>query len=206
MKLVITDKDGQWLMRYKDVSKQAQESPMATLSSIGLDDKAITILHYIINNQSGFLNNVYGYNSETGQQKMSGDLDVQKDVKISMSTKALEMNKEVKNLVKLGFRDWLPPETGNTHKKYAESRNQNRRISSTLSISLSVLVNEFTKFSLLDPVEARLADLTGAAVDEVYSGKYLLMARTRHVQGKFYRERLLLQSQGVNKDSGGRVS
>jgi len=206
MKMVITDKEGQWTLRYKDVTKQMQENPTVTLASLGIDNNAISILHYMITNQSGFMNNVFGYNSQTGQQKLSGDHEAQKDVSIRKSTKSLEMNSEVKGKVNLGFRDWLPPETGNTHTKYAEAHNQNRRISSTYSIKMSVLVNDYTRASLLDPIQVRVANNMGNEVDEVYSGKYLLVARTRHVQGKFYRERLSLESQGVNKDGGGRVS
>lgn len=207
MKMVVTDIAGKFGIRYKDVSKQMKESPAETLSSLGLHKTGdVPILFHQIISESGFNNNVFGYNSQTGQQKLSGEFESPKDVVVALATKALEMNSSVKKLVELGFRDWLPPETGNTFNKYAEARNQNRRLSSTFSVIMSAVVTDYTRVSLLDPVNVRIPTVQGDKVDETYSGKYLVTGRTRHIQGKFYRERLTLESQGVNQDSGGRVS
>jgi hypothetical protein len=55
---------------------------------------------------------------------------------------------------------------------------------------------DYSTFGIFDNIQANLVNIAGE-VDSVYTGKYMVTSRTRHVQGQSYRELITAKTQGV---------
>jgi len=206
MQLAITDMDGsgQWALRMKNITKVAQGGHAAVLASLGFSNPGeVALYHHKISSNSGFNNNTYAYGSEVSQPQINGDLESFEKALVNSASQFLQINSQIKNLVGTSFREWLPPSVGNVHKKFAEARNQNRRLAASFSTVVDSLPVSFTKFGILDAIQYNLANLVGDGLDQAYSGKYVVTSRTRHLQGTRYVERISATSQGTNKDGSG---
>lgn len=195
--------DGQWEIRYKDPLTQLQSDATYTLRTEGLSQNISdpTIEFYRASIYSGILNSLLGYSSEIIQPTLAGNLGMFKDVSFVKAVQNIAMNTSLNELFKTAGtftrRELHPADMGNTHEKYAEAKNNNQRLKSTISAHLHVLTRHYTRAKLLDPINVLIASGPNAELDEFLCGKYLLLGRTQYVRGAFYRERLHLASQGM---------
>lgn len=193
--------DGLWTMLYKDMVKQAQASPVMRLVSQGFEKGSdITILKSNWRSHSGTLNNAGGYSGQTSQVNNTGVQQLFSQVASGKSMAMLDMSSAVKAIIQQLPIHFLPLDVGNTHQNFAQAKHQNARLKQTFTSFLEILTNNYTNLRIMDPVQATI--MQGTNMNQTQSGNYVVHSRTQFASGTFYREKIVLASQGTNAGSG----
>ncbi len=186
-------------------------------------DKPTTLLHYAQNAPAserlannimlsqyefatiaGYNNLSFNYGSRAVQPRQDGTNEEYSTLDIDKSAGFLEMNKSVKDEVKLSASRYIPPDMGNTHKYYSKAKYQNDRGRATYGTRLDILTPNPTALELLELARFYTVRSDGSAND-MYNGDYVVTAKTRVIRNNIYSEKLSLHTQGRNLDPNGEL-
>ena len=193
--------DGIWTMLYKDIIAQAQQSPIVRIVTEGYDSASdISAMGMSSRSHSGTLNAIGGYNQQSYQVGIDGLIKSLTNVVVNMSAVNLDMSSVVKSAITALPFIVEKIERGNTHENYMKSKYQNERLKQTFTGFVSVLTRNYTNLRIMDPVQ--LVSYINGQVNQTISGKYVVHSRTQHASNTFYRELLVLGTQGVGSGTG----
>lgn len=185
-------------LRYLNIN--ASRNVTAHLSLVNRIEGAIHVVSHKPVASSGTSNHVGGYNNEYVQQMPLEDnryrvhrrIDVRNDEKGNMM-----MSGEIKNVSPHTNVQFGPIDPGNVGETYERGVYQNRRMQMLYSVGLEVLTPELTNLGVLAVVELSTPEHESV---RMYSGRYVVAARTIYVQGIDYYEKLLLIRKTLNTE------
>ena len=199
--VVVTNQAGQWMLRVKDIMQSGGSTQ--SFASIGLPaGNAIPIWEYRVNSHGGPLNSYHDYGSKVVQERLSGNVDVWKDFRISKNVSFLGVSSALQGALNLVRTHYHPPDVGNTHVNYAKAFHNNRMGRASYSTQVDILTRKMSSVKLLDDVTIQLAGSDGS-VDQAYSGTYKVAAVARTIISGVYGEKLQLLSQGTSASAAG---
>lgn len=208
MVLAVTAKDKR--LQYKDLTKAFQKKHVCrfVLGNVG-DVSSSDVPVYLVeqdrsSSNAGVTNAAFNYNMQTHSTSYGKEAPDKYD-KVSVKKsggKNLHMNKRMKGEVTKARVEHFPfLDNNNVHKNYYSASYQNARGLALYSEFLAVLVPVQTNCTLLDvvTVEEGLAQLDTTRSQR--SGRYLVVAKGRHIRGSNYVEKVLLMRNTVNEKS-----
>lgn len=193
MQLAMTATSQGWQLRYKDVAKQILTPPNTTFKSEALSKNIEDLLieDYDFRSYSGAANGFTGYGSEIVQPDLQGNVNVSNKVD-AWSTVPFNIGNVFSDAQAIVRKEILPINMGNTHARFASAKNSNLRNKATFSGHLHCTFKQYVPVKLLDSVSVAIASGYQNEIDQVLSSNYVVLGRTQHVAGQWYREKLHL--------------
>jgi hypothetical protein len=193
------DSNNQLQVNYRDLSKIIAGSHVKTLATPNVNESYDIMIDPFIEPKDlgGTANYHAGFKSSVSQPDLKGKFPEFKDVDVPKMVKNLNIS-NVNDLVKQVRRQFMPMDAGNTHDNYAKSLNQNTRGQATFSKTCHVMTMLVSGVTVMDKVKLLYSNKPDGTLDPVISGDYIVGTKTRFVTGNFYREKLVLYTQGSN--------
>jgi len=189
--------DAEGLVYYRNLSTYAFGSPKARFNEGSTDNNSTVKRHIIRDYQvisgSTLYNHTAGYQVKHHRIGVDGVISEQDQLSVKRVSRTTINSEDSK---KIGFTrtPYTAPNTGNIHSKYELAEYQNKRIRSTWSTDIHVIVDEQTDLRLFDPVDIYLPQYRGDY--DRFSGRYIVGARVRYLRAGRYGEKFELVSQG----------
>lgn len=195
--VALTSQNGQWMLRLKDIMQKGGATK--TFSSVGINSSDdIPVWTHNINSHGGPLNTYTTYGHQVVQEMLNGNVNVWQNFSFSSISSLPGISSAAQEAVGIARTFFHPPDTGNTHKNYAQALHQGRMSRSTYSVSVTVLTDVLSGVKLMDDVMLKLADNQGN-VDGAYSGMYKIVNIARHLSKAKYVEKITMSSQGTGQ-------
>lgn len=201
----VTDKG---VLVYKDLTTLAKEGADVTVVT-GDPSKAsgntIVAVGYEIVDMAGMHNFLYNYGSKQVQEKMDGSAQGFDKYMATMFDNFLSIDKGIKSAVgNLVRSEYLPPDYENTHKKYYEAENQNKKGRGLFTNKVEFTTTQSTGLELYDKFNFQPILPTNNKISELWSGNYIVQAKTKFLgTGTQYYEKIRGVSQGYGSNVGG---
>lgn len=158
---------------------------------------------YTTKNVSGLLNNTSTYGNTYLQDSVEDASGFESSgVTFTRRINNSEINKQTKKAVKGVTTNYFPINTGNTYANFYKAEAKNKRIRNLYSnVFRALTVNEYTKIRLLDTVRLLIDTKFEDGKDSVYSGNYIVTAKTINISRNFFREAITLVNYGRSMDA-----
>lgn len=196
---IISGVTDQGVAKFKDINKIIKSNPKITFSQIkdGYED-AIPVLQWNAAPKTAVGNAASGYGATTMSMNEKGETIELNKIDVMQLAEKLQISKGAQDIIgDLGSRViQLPRLSGNTHEKWNEAVHTNKRIKSTFSFDVHIMVDTPSQAELLDLVHFVPINLATRQPLKALQGDYIVTAITKTIHGKSYFEKLTITSQG----------
>lgn len=191
---------------FRNISLLSQQEPRNWFvqdSNREVEGKKYQILNYRVRSKSGLLNNWVGYSATSSEEPTSGIFSSRNTVAVARNSEFLSMSRQNREDIgaNTGRYEYNGIDNGNRHEQFYNASYQNRRIASTYSFILEVIVETMIDDDLLSLVGVEIIDPVSREINNFFSGYYIIRGKTRLIVGNRYYEKLVLVSQGPNQHS-----
>lgn len=193
---------------YKDLEKLAKSGADVTVVT-GDPSRAsgntIVAIGYEILDMSGMYNFLYNYGSKLVQEKMEGSAESFEKFATTMFSNFMSIDKGMKDAVGgLVRSEYLPPDFGNTHKKFHQAEYQNKKGRGLFSNRVEFTTTQATGLKIYDKFDFRPVLPTNNKISDLWSGNYIVQSKTKFLgTGTQYYEKIRGVSQGYGSNFGG---
>lgn len=203
--LGVTDKG---VLLYKDLTtlaKQGADVKVVTGDPSKASGNTIVAVGYEILDMSGMYNFLYNYGSKLVQEKMEGTAESFEKYAATMFNNFLSIDKGMKEAVgNLVRSEYLPPDYGNTHKKFHQAEFQNKKGRGLFSNRVEFTTTQATGLEIYDKFDFQPVLPTNNKISELWSGNYIVQSKTKFLgTGTQYYEKIRGVSQGYGSNFGG---
>lgn len=180
-------------------------TPLLTFTDIGGDGKKVIKIDGVQEISNG------GFSEASANKSLLVSADPTRakaptshgKVSVKVNTSSSNVDAETAKGTEVGKISFSPIGTGNTHPHYYEADHQNTRLRSLMTAELFVLATQFTRASVMMPVDYLVkntsASLDGKVLDPKLSGRYIVTHKTILVDSKLnYYEKIRLSRYGHN--------
>jgi hypothetical protein len=196
MQSVVTADKKLRLVNVTNVSRK----PTEIFSNRGNYKSSFPITDFNVLSKSGFFNMASGYQDTRIAQSLttaaSGDLDLSQ-VNVKRNSRKLNVNADLKELVKQSRVSYAPIDVGNTGKNYERALYQNRRLSNLFTFGAEFVVPVFVEANVLDSVLCDLSKPDVAGIREI-SGAFILTSKVVYIQGMNFYQKCEVYRHGMN--------
>jgi hypothetical protein len=187
---------------YKDIANLITKKPKYKLTNIPSEGYDFVFVEYKYSSSSGLLNKQAGgygletkfFDIESGVHTTFSGVDVKK------VSKNININKDMIGTL---TNKVLPSlDIGNVSAKFQKSLGQNKRILGTFSVSLDILLRNFTDIGLFDILSIDIADTQGTkSIEPTMSGSYIVIGKASVVVNGEYAEKICMTRNTSNYSS-----
>lgn len=194
------DVDG--VLRYIDLNRLADESPIATAKFLKPveNETDFEILECIIKTNSGVNNFSAAYPGIMVEQDHKGVLKEHFDVVGVKQGAYFDYSTPVSEELRNIKIELAAIQAGNTHRNYNRASYQNFRLLATYGIIAEIYTETVTHIGLMEVVDLDMADQSDGNDQRNYSGTYYVAAKVVGINGNRYFEklRLVTNNRGLN--------
>lgn len=202
--------DEEFSLYLSNLAELAQKEPKGQFAHISEQIQPgkdlYNILDYEIKSAAGALNNWAAYRYKVTQEERTGEFSEYAQLNATRQSNYFEIGIDIDDFVEEGRVHHFPLDCGNVHDHFEKAYHQNIRGRATYGTVVDVLTEMLTNEDLFSTVRLDLLEPQSRGVsrtNQMYSGNYVIGAKTRTIRGSRYYEKHRLVTQGRMLDNPG---